>query len=452
MKTKLLILNGLWLATAAGAYVLGHHRAGSGNQHDSASSNPRSPIIGKAMDIDLDDSSTLPVLESPSGAARPTAGLDITGNSFIDGLLASTQPVSEEHMERGIQEAFQEKDPLKSNLMFAKLLGVLTPENAENALQTLRELPRSFSLYNQISLFQFAWGQQDGPSSAEYAMNLEGRSREYSIASVMAGWATEQPQAAIAWVESLEDAGDRSQFTRGIVHGLAKTDPALATRLAVEASTNGDTRAGEYISTIAREQFRSGIEPASRWVESIPQENGLREGALLQVAESYVSQDPALAATWVQEYAGTGYGARAIGEVADEWAEDDPAAAINWVNSLPSGDERARAYREAVWEWTGSDPFAAAEHLAQMPAGGDRDAAITSLSRRHVESDPESAIVWADSIGNNELRLSTLTSTGQAWMRRDPAGPSTRLQSSDLPPEVPKEIANPPRNTNRYRR
>jgi hypothetical protein len=452
MKKKLLILNLLWLSAAAGAYFLGHHRATTRQSSTSLPLKDLSPIIGKT---------TVPAPAGQNAAASPDnaagenpalAAKDLTGNDFLDALIVSNTPASEEQMARGIQEAFEENDPLKSNLMFAKLLGLLTPENAEGAIMALKELPRSFSLYNQYTLFQFAWGQQDGPAAAEYAQNLQGRSREYSIASAMAGWATEQPQQAIAWVEQIEDLNERSQFTRGIVRGLAKTDPVLATQLAVDANTNGDRRAGEYISSIAREQFRAGIASASRWVDTLPQENGLREGALLEVAESYVEQDPAVAAAWVQEYAGSGYGARAIGEVADEWAERDPAAAVNWINTLPEGDERARAFREAVWEWTGSDPFAAAEYLSQMPAGGDRDAAITSLSKRHVSSDPESAIVWAQSIGDPEIRLNTLTSTGQDWMRRDPAGASAWLQSSGLPPEVQDKIANPPRNDNRNRR
>jgi hypothetical protein len=452
MKKSLLILNLLWLIAAAGAFFLGRNSSPNTGPESIENLPAGTPIIGRTADPQLPPQTPLP---APAGSTTDRPALlsqDATGNPFLDGLLSSNLPVSEEQIQRGIKEAFEEKDPLKSNLMFAKLLGLLSPENAESAMIALKELPQSFSLYNQMALFQFAWGRQDGATAAQYAMDLEGRSREYSIASVMSGWATENPEEAIAWVNQLQDEGDRSQFTRGVVRGLAKSNPALATSLAIDASTNGDRRAGEYITTIAREQFRGGIDSAASWVATLPTENALRETALEQVAESYVNQDPAVAATWVEDYVGTGYGARAIGEVADEWAEKDPVAAVNWVNTLPLGDERARAYREAVWEWTGRDPFAAAEYLTQMPAGNDRDAAVTSLSKRHVNSDPESAIAWAQSIGDSQLRLDTLTSTGQAWMRRDPAGASTWLQASGLPQEVQQKIANPPREENRYRR
>lgn len=449
MKPPYLLLNLTWLAialaVAAGAYILGRNREDAASLPAGDAAAPR-PRESRVVALRPDAPATTPLIEGREGpAARPAVYRETTGNAFIDSLLAAGGPVSAEAMSRAIAEAFGEADSLKRNMMFAQLVKLLTPENAQASVEAFDELPRGFEQYNHLSLFRFAWGKLDGQAAATYATGLSGKSKEYSIASVMSGWASQDPEAAIAWVNALQDEGDLSRFSRGLVQGLAKTDPDLATAFALEKGAAGDKRVREYISEIAREQVNRNITSAISWAENLP-ENSLKESALERIGANFVEKDPEQAAAWARQYAGTGYGANVIGEVADEWAEKDPVSAVSWVASLPEGDERRRAFREAIWEWTESDPYAASEYVSAMAAGADRDAAITSLSRRHVYEDPEAAIAWAGSISDGELRLKTIADTGQAWMSRDPKGASVWLESSGLPEDIRTRIANPQRH------
>jgi hypothetical protein len=450
MKRPILILNLTWLLlVVVVAYVASQYRHQGEPRFSGGDSGSTHQVVGRLpADLQETGAGTGPSATPDSPASSLPAGREITGNAFIDSLLTGETPVSDEQMSQAIAEAFAESDPLKSNMMFARLVELLTPENALATMEAFDRLPGGLERYSQLSLFRFAWGQIDGPAAAAHAATLTGKARDLASTATMSGWATQDPAAASAWVSALDNEDDRERFTRGLVTGLAKSDPEMATSFVMGHRSGDGKQSGEYISLIAREQINRGITEAVSWAENLSDDD-LKANALGSIAGHYVSQDPEQAAAWARQYAETGYGGDAIVEVANEWAERDPVAAVDWITSLPEGEDRTRAFGYATWEWSGQDPYAAAEYLTQMPVGDERDAAITGLTKRHVTTDPESAVAWADSISNPDLRTRMLTNTGQSWMRRDPDGAAAWLQASDLPPTVQEEIANPPRVFNK---
>ncbi|NNC88039.1 MAG: hypothetical protein HKN82_06205 [Akkermansiaceae bacterium] len=346
-------------------------------------------------------------------------------------------------MTDAIKKVLAETDPLRRQREFATLLESLTAENAEAAVLALQEAPRSrWNWGQEYSLLTYAWGRIDGEAAVAYAKGLEGRTREWTMASVLAGWANESPEQAQAWVDGIEDAGERRDFTRGLVYGLAQRDVDAATAYVLGLPDSDGDRNREYIGSIARQQLSQGVEAAAGWAESLP-EGSLKGSALRTIADDYVRRNPEEAAAWVEQYAGSESGVSPISEVAEEWAERDPEAALQWADSLPEGSSRNHALGESISEWAREDPVAAGEYVAAMPDGTARDFAVSSYARRVVREDPDAAIQWAQSIDEEKIRNKTVARTAREWMQRDATAANAWLQSAQLPEPVVKEILAP---------
>lgn len=135
------------------------------------------------------------------------------------------------------------------------------------------------------------------------------------------------------------------------------------------------------------------------------------------------------------------------------WARDDHTAALHWLNhasrtparedaavaigSLIGGSGRAREILEKadlasldpkirtsylsslIRNWSNHDLVNASEwmnHNIQQP---EMDGAIPELVANSVFSNVEFAMIWAESIRDEELRASTILKTANVWQQRD---------------------------------
>lgn len=361
--------------------------------------------------------------------------------------------LSPEAMRMAITSIIAESDPVVRQRRFGELLASLTPENARVAVETLRNAPRAgWSMWQEISLLTYAWGRIDGPAAAAYASEIEGRSGEWTMASVLAGWANDDPSGAKDWVAAVEDQDERSKFMRGLVQGLAQRDVEAATSFVFSLDSETPRR-GDYIKSITRQQLTAGIDLAATWSGSLP-DGELKGEALETVAREFVRKDPEAAAAWLSKFGEDEYGREAFRELSEEWAEEDPIAAVDWVQKLPEGENRSAALGETVSEWARKSPEEAGEFVAEMPAGQERDVAIGAYARRMVSQEPESAMEWAQSIEQEDLRNKTITQAARDWMRRDVVAASAWLDESGLPEQVATEILRPEevRRDDRWRR
>ncbi|NIP97290.1 MAG: hypothetical protein GWO24_29200, partial [Akkermansiaceae bacterium] len=301
-------------------------------------------------------------------------------------------------MEEAMTSVLAETDPIKRQRRFSLLIESLTAENAEAAVRALQEAPRSrWNWGQEFSLLNYAWGRVDGPAAVAFAKEQEGRTREWTMSTVLAGWASNNPDEAKKWVAGIEDKEEQRNFTRGLVYGLAQRDVDAATSYVLSLPRTDDNRPAEYMSHIARQQLSQGVEIAAEWSSSLP-DGKLKGSALEAVAGEYVRRNPEEAARWASQFAEEDYATGAIAEISDEWAEDDPQSALDWVTTLPEGNTRSRALGETISEWAREKPADAGEYLAAMPSGSERDTAISYYSRRVVYQEPAAAIEWAQSI------------------------------------------------------
>lgn len=293
-------------------------------------------------------------------------------------------------------------DPIERRIAFSKLLEGLTADNAQVLREQIIHMSSSSSEWKD---FHYAWGALAGQSVVEFGKNSEKR----DVAAAFSGWASANPQAAIAWFNSQEpDEQNRRDLKWGAVYGLANADPQLATDFAMQRQALGDKDAKHMINLIAKAVLRTGnpVE-AARWSTTLPEGN-LQDVAVSNVAKSY--------------------------------ANEDPTEAITWLESLPQSNGKSKGLGTAFSTWASRDAEAAGKRLNQMRDSPARDSAVTGFSRRISSTDPRSAIDWASTITDPKVRTDTLVHNGRMYVRRDREAARQWLAGSNLSPAIQKKI------------
>ncbi|MCH2064650.1 MAG: hypothetical protein MK194_13075 [Roseibacillus sp.] len=393
---------------------------------------------------------------SSSRLARPAGSGNSKSNSAdrVEDFLAnytSGGTISPEDMTAAIEQMRKENDPILRRKLFTELLENLTPENAKAAYLTLQSGRRGWGRGggdDELRLMAHAWGRLDGPGAikaltemrAEREGDGRGRGREgdrggSDLVSVLSGWASADGRAAADYVSGIEDEREQRMLAFGVVRGMMVNgvDEAMSYVASLPKSEDGDRAQSWYMSTIASEMLEEGLDSAKAWVGTI-NDPDLRAGALSRVAESAVREDLEGAVEWVTQFAGEEAGRRAVNRVADEWAEDDPQAVLTWADSLPDA-AKAEAYGEAFEEWTRQDATAAGEYLTSMEASPARDSAVEEFATTLSREEPATAIKWAETISNAEMRTDALTQVARSWYYRDRESATQWLETSGLPEE-----------------
>ena len=179
LNRNLVIIHLLWLVIAIAAYVIGS------SSHPGSPDDPVAPAIGGGR-VELDD--RLDALgDSPSGTGEdPRRALKVQSEGFEVGHL--------------VGQALQNPNPLERSLAFAKLLERVDRGNGAEIFQALKDGKAS---REQLRLFLFAWGGKAGREALEsVAEELEGDARRFYQDQILAGWASTEPQAAIAWAQA----------------------------------------------------------------------------------------------------------------------------------------------------------------------------------------------------------------------------------------------------------
>lgn len=452
---KTLLTHGIWLLVSVSSLAVGakFFSSATSTQTDADPQTARTRLSAVPG-----DSST---------AGKPS---ELKANSPDVELSVALVQISRGGDPKAYVEAFlNENDPLQANKMFADLLLNVTPENAQEIFDALRESGRGGGDFGrEMALYLEAWGRVDGAKAIAAISETGGdpRRRGFGAMSAITGWASTDPDAAKAYIAGIEDEREKGMLNQGLISGLARTDPNAATDyvLALEAERKASAPEGEggpgqdrgrggwetdrQMETIANAQMRNGADAVTNWAENLP-DGDLKAAAFDRVAESLARNDPAAAATWVAEHANEEYSSRAVREVAEEFGRSDPAAAIKWAEALPE-ERKGEALRETLEEWTRSDPTAASTYLSEMEESPARDAAIGSFARELDRENPEGAAAWAASITDEKARSETLNSVGRSWIRSDPEAAKAWLPTSGLSAEAQQAIlAEPERDRGR---
>lgn len=350
-------------------------------------------------------------------AARGKGGSNsaATAGPEAGGSAAAGKALDAKTMEKAIRDAFHEPNPLKRYRLFADLMDQLTPDNVQAALEGVREAGDGPANFREMALLTYAWGAMDPTKALAYVGETGGPATAFGTASVLSGWASRDPDAAMKWFKEQNTEGwDRNIQARGLIDGMAQANLPAATRLAI-AETDPDLQR-QFIEVVARQQaLAGGIEATRNWVENL--------------AKAGVGSEAV---------------ASAANQLAGQWADKDPKAAAAWAAKLSDPEASRTALQTTYREWGQSDPTAASEYLNQIPASPARDGAVQAFAQTVVREDPAAAAAWASTIQDAEAREREMVRVGQLWNMSDPDAAAAWAAKAQLSPEAQQRIQQPP--------
>ena len=429
---KPLLVHTSWLAIAAGAFYAGHVQKKTAPSAAAAAAST-STIAGSAG---------LTAAERAGSIKSSAISRDASVTDFLSRYeLGSGKPLSPEKMRQAMSEALRETDPIKSTMLFARLLEEMTPENAAESMATLRESISGFEMMRYMPLLAYQWGAVDSKTAfAELDKpGQDGRMAMMGKPIILAGLASKDPAAAEAWLSAQQDLPGKEFYTQSIINGMAKSDVDAAVAFAAKQEKPEDrTRAAE---TIAQEKIKGGIDGAAAWASSLTDPD-MKKGAMQAVANQMARTDLTKAAEYVKQFANDATASGAVRDVAQRMAQKDPQEALKFADTM-AGPNQPVIYRESIQAWTRSGDAgseAASKYVNAMPAGTNRDASASALATSISREDPASAIAWTGSITDPKVREQTLIDVARDYRRSDPDGYAAWLPASGLSAEAQKQV------------
>ena len=371
----------------------------------------------------------------------------LANNSFDTKSQDLLNQLSDLDIETLGQKLQSSTNPIDRRLAFSQLLEGLT---AENAL-LIREQIKGFDPNSaEFKEFHYAWGSVGGTEAIMFGVDTV----EPDMQPALSGWASSDPQKAIAWFEGLDMENDssfdpllkdrkmkaedlRNHLMSGLVQGLSNSDPDLAIDYVKQVLDSGN-RAGYGLMHAPISAMIQSSEPldAAQWASQL-EDGPIRNMAMSRTADNYAKKDFEAAKEWAESMGSNNGVERVIDPVTRNWASRDPESALEWVSTLPEGDAQHSGTAAALSQWAGKDPTAASDYLADMSDSPMRNAAISGFSNRLVWENPQAAMTWASSIsGNEQLRNDVMSRVGKSWQRKDPKGAAA--WSAENPGVIPE--------------
>jgi len=396
LRPAYFVVGGLWLATMLFAFAVGH------------TLNPtaeNTPVKTPAESLEAN----APVIEKRIIRRSPSAGFaESRAESAESYTTHSSVPVEEEadpEIDRAAKArtVLGEIDPLRRVASFSRLLSEMDAAEIEEIAADFESMP--FERRREFNLLLYRWAQLDGESAVAHVQSMEGggRGRGWNMGSVMSGWASQDPDAAIAWASANSEGTDNPYMT-GVIHGVARTDLDRATELALEMPF-GRNR-GRAVDALLDASLQDGTDHAVAWVQDLP-DGDLKYGIMGRLADR-------VEAVEFNDFAGElmklpdAELATAAEPFLRQWARDDPAAAAGWAEQLPTVEMQIDAMSGVVRSWARSDSSAAGEWLAQFQPSLDMDKVILTYIDRINRRDPQAAAQWATTLTDPDLRDSTI--------------------------------------------
>lgn len=174
--------------------------------------------------------------------------------------------------------------------------------------------------------------------------------------AVAQGW-TSDPVGLQNYTAQLPDTPWKQCFLSEAISQLSVRDPVVAVQLAQQMAPGNDQTS--RLQSVACNWVASDPNAALDWISGV-NDPALRERLVASAAQAYALTDPALASAWlVSTVKSDGLLQNAALNIAQTWVVQDPLAAANWASQFPEGDTKTAAQNLIVNYWQQTDPAAA---------------------------------------------------------------------------------------------
>ena len=309
--------------------------------------------------------------------------------------------------------------------------------NVADVVGAFEALPEGYGRHLEMKLLMRSWAAIDPEAALLYAKDKldEKSERRFGISEALAGWASKDSDAALAWayVNNQNNAPADNPYIVGVIKGIAEKDLDKANQILWDLPLgNAKWQSSTFL---AQEYTKKGTTEAIGWANQFPNDDPrLRETILGQVGARIARKDIAGAAQWVKSLPSDGASQRVMDNLLKQWVAESPADASTWVNDIEDEVKQSYAMKQLTSRWSLVDPVSTAKWLNSFPPSPSLDPVVGEFVNRISGRDPEGAAGWALSILEPDARKKAIKKVLQTWEKVDPDGSKAWLQQNQINP------------------
>jgi hypothetical protein len=253
--------------------------------------------------------------------------------------------------------------------------------------------------------------------------------REQLLQAAIHGWARNSPLEAANWVMTQPDSGRRDAELAAVFAGAAATSPQSAVATAKTLMQQDPSGAVSCGSRLIDALCDSGNFSAAADFAANSYSNG-RNSWMGQAFSKWASYQPQEAAQAAQALTDPEIRNQALHGVVGGWAEADPSGLVQYLAQFPAGGDRGDMLGQALKSWTQNDPAAAVKWMNNNNQfGPDLDQGAARVATMPLLP-TQTALAWAEDIGDPQLRSATLASVLRDWIYDDPSAAQNYFQAT----------------------
>lgn len=430
MKPVFLVIGAAWTLSLGAAYLIGHGSAPS-SEAAAASESPRrsgthSPASSKS---DRGDSLALRNGRPIRSTAKGSTAVDVVTN----------RPPRE-----AVVELARLTDPVERAKGFLALIDTLQPDQFREVVADFRALGITEQRRSEYGILLHAWAKTAPEEALDYTLKNTGT--PFARQTVLASWAADDPEAAIAAAKQRHQGDGANPLLVGVIRGIAPNDLVRATAVLQDLPYSSER--GDALQSMLPFVMQNGADVALQWTAGLADER-LKSGAITFIMSDLSQHQPEVAAEILTTLDDNQAAMRVADEVAGSLARVSLERAITWSEGLQD-DVRGEAVEGIIGPYASQDPQAASQWLESLAdTDTNLDAAIRSFSRSSLNSDPQLAADWVGRINDEPRRTEAYMEVLFRWYRQDAAAAATWIQST---PNLPDKVRDLPEQMDRNRR
>ncbi len=343
--------------------------------------------------------------------------------------------------------------------LVARWAASLSPADCAKEMADLQKMPAGTKRDAMLSALYDSWAKQDPQGFLVSSGKMTNPvARQASTTKALTAWATQDPKAALAWLDKNPGATGalQTQQYNAVIAGFAANNPSDAYNYVMglpDGATPGSPQAQAKID--AMRAVISGMADKGNFADIVtlvgqmPGNSAIQTQAYRELVSQWVANSPTDAAQWITSLDPTQFpqARQYSNQLVQSWAQTDPLAAAAWAaqqdaarlaangqgGARGGGGRGGNLLATAVGQMVAvGDMDQAGTYLNTLQAGPEKDSAVSAFVTGAANEDPAGAMKWVQQGITNPNTQSRMTSiVAMTWSQQDPAGFNDYLNSMD---------------------
>jgi len=256
----------------------------------------------------------------------------------------------------------------------------------------------------------------------EEALEITHSSRMGTILVALARWLRDNPEEAIARIQSHPDTNERNQMLQSIMHEYLNIDEDAAFILARESFTGSVQLEQQMLSILGQRNPKRALPMVEEFIARTGNSN-LLDG----IISIWVQQNPSEALAYIETMDEQQRG-RLYQSAASSYVHSHPEEGINWL--LAQADRYPQLVESTIGDSINHNTINIAERVvAQITNPGIRTRLITGIGNYKARQNPNQALTWLEGYRQDPAYSNAVQNVIANMSHQNPKGAAAAIES-----------------------